>query len=33
MISIQYTINLAPQVELPFAYALPRAPVERNVVL
>ena len=23
MISIQYTINVAPQVELPFAYALP----------
>ena len=27
MISIQYTINVALQVELPFAYALPRAPV------
>ena len=33
MISIQYTINLARQVELPFAYALPCAPVGRNMVL
>ena len=31
MISIQYTINLARQVKLPFAYALPCAPVGRNM--
>ena len=33
MISVQYTVNLAPQVKLPFAYALPCAPVGRNMVL
>ena len=33
MISIQYTINLARQVELPFAYALPCALVGWNMVL